>query len=87
MVAKTIARKKNIETVKEKILNSLRESDTVEERYFNIQNMINQREVIEAIKHYEDIIKIGNRKNILGNKRTNAKKNLRRELKFVITLF
>ena len=87
MVAKTIARKKNIETVKEKILNSLRESDTVEERYFNIQNMINQREVIEAIKHYEDIIKIGNKKNILGNKRTNAKKNLRRELKFVITLF
>ena len=75
MVAKTIARKKNIETVKEKILNSLRESDTVEERYFNIQNMINQREVIEAIKHYEDIIKIGNKKNILGNKRTNAKKN------------
>ena len=87
MVAKTIARKKNIETVKEKILNSLRESDTVEERYFNIQNMIDQREVIEAIKHYEDIIKIGNKKNILGNKRTNAKKNLRRELKFVITLF
>ena len=87
VVAKTIARKKNIETVKEKILNSLRESDTVEERYFNIQNMINQREVIEAIKHYEDIIKIGNKKNILGNKRTNAKKNLRRELKFVITLF
>ena len=64
MVAKTIARKKNIETVKEKILNSLRESDTVEERYFNIQNMINQREVIEAIKHYEEIIKIGNKKNI-----------------------
>ena len=87
VVAKTIARKKNIETVKEKILNSLRESDTVEERYFNIQNMINQREVIEAIKHYEDIIKIGNKKNILGNKRTNAEKNLRRELKFVITLF
>ena len=87
MVEKTITRKKNTETVKEKILNSLRESDTVEERYFNIQNMINQREVIEAIKHYEDIIKIGNKKNILGNKRTNAKKNLRRELKFVITLF
>ena len=64
MVAKTITRKKNIETVKEKILNSLRKSDTVEERYFNIQNMINQREVIEAIKHYEDIIKIGNKKNI-----------------------
>ena len=87
MVEKTITRKKNTETVKEKILNSLRERDTVEERYFNIQNMINQREVIEAIKHYEDIIKIGNKKNILGNKRTNAKKNLRRELKFVITLF
>ena len=64
MVEKTITRKKNTETVKEKILNSLRERDTVEERYFNIQNMINQREVIEAIKHYEDIIKIGNKKNI-----------------------
>ena len=31
VVAKTIARKKNSETVKEKILHSLRESDTVEE--------------------------------------------------------
>ena len=64
MVEKTITRKKNTETVKEKILNSLRERDTVEERYFNIQNMINQREAIEAIKHYEEIIKIGNKKNI-----------------------
>ena len=31
VVAKTIARKKNSETVKEKILNSLRKSDAVEE--------------------------------------------------------
>ena len=53
MVAKTITRKKNTETVKEELLNSLRESDTIEESDFNIQNMIDQREAIERIKHYD----------------------------------
>ena len=37
MVAKTITRKKNVETVKEELSNSLRESETVEESDFDIQ--------------------------------------------------
>ena len=57
MVAKIITRKKNPEIVKEELLNSLRESDTVKERKFNIQNIINQREAIDRIKRYEEIIK------------------------------
>ena len=57
MVAKTIKRKKNIETVKEELLNSLRESDTVGQSYFDIQNIIDQQETIERIKHYQEIIK------------------------------
>ena len=44
MVAKIIKRKKNTKTVKEELLNSLRERD------FNIQNMTDQREAIERIK-------------------------------------
>ena len=57
MVAKIITRKKNPEIVKEELLNSLRESNTVKERKFNIQNIINQREAIDRIKRYEEIIK------------------------------
>ena len=49
MVAKTIARKKN------------RESDTVEQREFSIQNIIDQTEVIGIIKCYEEIIKTANK--------------------------
>ena len=56
---KTIARKK---TVKEDLLNLLRKSDTVDERDCNIQNIIDKREAIKIIKHYEDIIKTGNKK-------------------------
>ena len=37
MVAKTITRKKNVETVKEELSNSLRESETVEESDFDIR--------------------------------------------------
>ena len=55
-------RKKNTGTMKEGLLNSLRESDTVEERDFNIQNITDQREVIEIIEYYEEIIKTGNKK-------------------------
>ena len=57
MVVKTITRKKNPEIVKEELLNSLRESDTVEEREFNMQNIIDQREAIDIIERYEEIIK------------------------------
>ena len=64
MVAKTIKRKKNIETVKEELLNSLRESDTVGQSYFDIQNTIDQQETIERIKHYQEIIKTGNKKDM-----------------------
>ena len=64
MVAKTIKRKKNIETVKEELLNSLRESDTVGQSYFDIQNIIDQQETIERIKHYHEIIKTGNKKDM-----------------------
>ena len=57
MVAKIITRKKNPEIVKEELLNSLEQSDTVEEREFNMQNLINQGEAIDIIKHYEEIRK------------------------------
>ena len=53
MMAKIITRKKNPKIVKEKLLNSLRESDTVEEQEFNMHNIINQGEAIDIIKHYE----------------------------------
>ena len=40
MVAKTIKRKKNTETVKEKLLKLLRESDTVEDSDFDIKTCL-----------------------------------------------
>ena len=64
MVAKTIKRKKNTETVKEEQLKSLRESDTVEESDFDIKNIVDQQEAINKIKHYDQIIKTGNKNNI-----------------------
>ena len=64
MVAETIKRKKNTDTVKEELLNSLRESDTVEESDFDIKNIVDQRELIGKIKHYDEIIKTGNKNNI-----------------------
>ena len=57
MVAKIITRKKIPEIVKEKLLNSLMKSDTVKEREFNLQNIINQREGIDIFKRYKRIIK------------------------------
>ena len=64
MVAKTISRKKNTEIVKEELLNLLKESDIVDKQEFNIQNIIDQRETIDIIKRYEEIIKTGNKKTI-----------------------
>ena len=61
MLAKTITRKKSPEIVEEKLLNLLKESDTVKEREFDIQNIIDQREAIGIIKHYKEIIKTGNK--------------------------
>ena len=63
MVAKTITRKKNPEIVKEGFLNLLKESDTMEELQFNIHNMIDQRDVVNIIIHYEEIIRTGNKRN------------------------
>ena len=54
MVAKTIKRKKNTEIVKEELLKLLRESDTVGESDFDINK----------IKHYDEIIKTGNKNTI-----------------------
>ena len=42
----------------------LRESDAVEESDFNIQNITDQREAIEKMKHYDEIIKTGNKSTI-----------------------
>ena len=64
MVAKTISRKKNTEIVKEELLNLLKKSDIVDKQEFNIQNIIDQRETIDIIKRYEEIIKTGNKKTI-----------------------
>ena len=64
MVAKTISRKKNTEIVKEELLNLLKESDIVDKQEFDIQNIIDQRETIDIIKRYEEIIKTGNKKTI-----------------------
>ena len=66
MIAKTITRKKNPEIVKEELLNSLRESDIVEEQEFSLKNVDDKREAVDIIKHYEEIIKA-------GNKQTNKK--------------
>ena len=52
MVTKTITRKKNPKVVKKELLNSLRKNDTVKEREFNIQNIIDQREATDIIKRY-----------------------------------
>ena len=43
--------------MKEELLNVLRKSDTVEEQEFNMQHPIDQREAIDVIKRYKDIIK------------------------------
>ena len=42
----------------------MRKSDTLEEQEFNIQHIIDQREAIDIMKHYEEIIKTGNKKTI-----------------------
>ena len=47
--------------MEEKLLNLSKESDTVKEQEFDIQNIIDQREAIDIIKHYKEIIKTGNK--------------------------
>ena len=60
MVAKTITRKKNVETVKEELSNSLRESETVEESDFDIQ----KHNWSTTLKHREEITKTGNKNTV-----------------------
>ena len=48
----------------EELLNSLRESDTVQESDFNIKNIIDQQEAIKRTKHYDVTIKTENKNNI-----------------------
>ena len=43
--------------MKEGFLNSFRESHTVKQRQFNIQNIIDQREVMGIVKCCKEIIK------------------------------
>ena len=57
MVAKTIARKKDPEIVKEELLKLLSKSDTVEEKEFSMQNIIDQREAVNIVKPYKEIMK------------------------------
>ena len=50
--------------MKEELLNSLRESEAVEESDFDIKNITDQRETIEKIKRYDKIIKSGSKNTI-----------------------
>ena len=76
MIAKTITRKKNTEIVKEELLNSLRESDIVEEQEFSLKNVDDKREAVDIIKHYEEIIKAGNKQ----TKKKNRYKVIERQM-------
>ena len=50
-------RKKDSEIVKEELLNLLSKSDTVEEKEFSMQNIIDQREAVNIVKPYKEIMK------------------------------
>ena len=50
-------RKKDPEIVKEELLNLLSKSDTVEEKEFSMQNIIDQREAVNIVKPYKEIMK------------------------------
>ena len=67
MVAKSITRKKKNKTVKEVLLNLLKESDAVEQQGFNITD---QKKGITIINHYKEITKTKNKQ---ANKQTNNK--------------
>ena len=50
--------------MKEKLLKSLKENHTLEESDFNIKSIADQKEEISKIKHYNEIIKAGNKDTI-----------------------
>ena len=61
-VAKDIRKKKTNETLKEKLLNSIRQNDVVEKQMLNIGHVTNSRVAI-ITNNYEDIIKTQKKKN------------------------
>lgn len=61
-VAKNIRKKKTNETLKEKLLNSIRQNDVVEKQMLNIGHVTNSRVAI-ITNNYEDIIKTQKKKN------------------------
>ena len=50
--------------MKEELLKSLKENDTVDESDFNVKNMVDQKEAINKIKYYDEIMKTGNKNTI-----------------------
>ena len=66
MVSKSKIKKKTNQSVKRKLLKSLKENDDVEEQGLNetVNNVNNSQEAIIIINSYEDIIKTQNKKAI-----------------------
>ena len=62
MVAKNIRIKETNETVKEKLLNSIKENNAVEDPGLNIDDVTDPGEAIIIINSYEEIVKIENEK-------------------------
>ena len=50
--------------MKEELLKSFKENHTLEESDFNIKSIADQKEAISKIKHYNEIIKAGNKDTI-----------------------
>ena len=63
MVVKTITRKETHGTVKEELLNSIRESDAVEEPGLNIEKATDPGGAIAIINYYEEVIKTQEQEN------------------------
>lgn len=61
-VAKNVRKKKTNETLKEKLLNSIRQNDIVEKQMLNIGHVTDSRVAI-ITNNYEDIIKTQKKKN------------------------
>lgn len=61
-VAKNVRKKKTNETLKEKLLNSIRQNDVVEKQMLNIGHVTDSRVAI-ITNNYEDIIKTQKKKN------------------------
>ena len=50
--------------MKEKLLKSLKENHTLEESDFDIKSIADQKEAISKIRHYNEIIRAGNKDTI-----------------------